>query len=172
MKIRELCDSVAKDCEKIDLDKTRQQVNEESCLNAFRGLKALIMAHAKAEEYTLYSLFEDNKAQSYQALQHFSLEGYEEHDLIDRLLKEMGQAEEVTAKWRAQLTVLTELLDHHLREEEQSFFPKVQVTVAQEQLLALGETYSRERDQIFMKKGGLGHSSALNLKAEKSLVHH
>ncbi len=133
----------------------RDQVQEYVCFNLFRTLKALTVAHAKAEELTLYALFEDSKIRAYQDLQHHSLEGYEEHDLIDFLMKEMGQAEEVTPQWRAQVAVLTEMLERHLQEEEADFFPKIRQIVERQELVDLAVVYARERDEIFAKKSGI-----------------
>jgi hemerythrin-like domain-containing protein len=136
--------------------------NEDACFNLFRTLKALITSHAKAEEYTLYALFDIGKKPRHEELQHFALEGYEEHDLIDKILKEMGQAEEVSPQWRAQLTVLTELLERHIEEEEQEFFPQVRTVIGHEELLDLGAIYLRERDEIFTKKSGMNfHTTAM-----------
>jgi len=141
--------------EELKMECDRDRVHEETCFNLFRNLKALTVAHAKAEEYTLYALFENSDLPTHQELQHFSFEGYEEHDLMDFLMKEMGQAEEITPQWRAQLTVLTEMLEHHLVEEEQDFFPRVSQIIESEELTDLALVYARERDDIFAKKSGI-----------------
>lgn len=147
----------------------RDQVQEYVCFNLFRTLKALTVAHAKAEEFTLYALFENSRSRAYRDLQHFSLEGYEEHDLMDFLMKEMGQAEEVTPQWRAQVNVLTDLLEHHLQEEEADFFPKVRQIVEREELVDLAVVYARERDEIFAKKSGI--KPAISIVHNQGLGH-
>lgn len=147
----------------------RDLPNEYACLNLFRTLKALTVAHAKAEELTLYSLFETADEGPLEDLQHFSLEGYEEHDLMDFLMKEMGMAEEITPKWRAQVTVLTEMLEHHLQEEEAEFFPKVRQAVEREELSNLAVLYARERDEIFAKKSGI--KPAVSIVQNQGLGH-
>lgn len=130
--------------------------NGESCFETFRTLKAFVMANSKAEEFALYGLFEDPKDDASRVgLQHFTFEGYEEHDLIDFLMKEMGQADEITPQWKAQLKVLSEMLEHHFREEEDKFLPQALEVLSQEELAALAEAYVIERDQIFSKKTGV-----------------
>ena len=133
------------------LDEVRNDV-EPTCFSTFRTLKALVVAHSKAEEFALYALFEDPRQKRAVSLQHFSFEGYEEHDLIDFLMKEMVQAEEITPQWKAQLKVLKEMLDHHFKLEEEEFFPQVMTVLSQDELLNLAELYLIERDQIFAKK--------------------
>jgi hypothetical protein len=133
------------------LDEVRNDI-EPTCFSTFRTLKALVVAHSKAEEFALYELFEDPKQKRAVSLQHFSFEGYEEHDLIDFLMKEMVQTEEITPQWKAQLKVLKEMLEHHFKLEEEEFFPQVMTVLSQDELLNLAEVYLIERDQIFAKK--------------------
>lgn len=133
--------------------------NEEFCFSLFHSLKALICAHAKAEEYTLYALFDVDKISRGDQLQQWALEGYEEHDLVAKILKDMAQAEEVSPQWRAQLKVLNELLENHIQQEEMDFLPKVRLSVPIVELSALGLIYLRERDQIFSKKLAVGRNS-------------
>lgn len=133
------------------LDEVRND-STENCFETFRTLKALVVAHTKAEEFALYAIFEDPKRTREVGLQHFSFEGYEEHDLIDFLMKEMVQVEEITPQWKAQLKVLKEMLEHHFNQEEEEFFPQVTTVLSQDELLNLAEVYLIERDQIFAKK--------------------
>jgi hemerythrin-like domain-containing protein len=162
-RIRSLYDELKNECD-------RDMIHELTCFNLFRTLKALVVAHAKAEEFTLYSLFEHSKAMSRRDLQHFSLEGYEEHDLIDFLMKEMATSEEITPQWRAQLKVLIDLLEHHLQEEEAEFFPKVRQVIEREELIDLAVVYARERDEIFAKKSGI--KPAVSIVHDQKLFGH
>ena len=156
-RIRSLYDELKNECD-------RDLIHEPTCFNLFRTLKALVVAHAKAEEFTLYALFEHSQARSRRDLQHFSLEGYEEHDLIDFLMKEMATSEDISPQWRARLKVLIDLLEHHLLAEEAEFFPKVRQVVEQEELTGLAVVYARERDEIFAKKSWI--------KPAVSIVHY
>lgn len=133
----------------------RSRPDDERCLELFRILKATVVAHAKAEEFVLYAVVEEPHNSPEKELQHFAYEGYEEHDLIDFLMKEMGTAEEITLQWRAQLNVLGEMLEHHLSDEEEDFFPKISVLLPEKSAMELGEAYAKERDIIFAKKIGI-----------------
>jgi hypothetical protein len=133
----------------------RAETGEQGCFGRFRTFKALVMAQAKAVEYALYALFEESGDKAHAELRRYVLQGYEEHDLIDLLLKEMGQAEELTDQFRAKLRVLSDLLDHHIQQEERDFLPRVAQRLSHQELKDLCVVYTRERDQIFAKKSGI-----------------
>jgi hypothetical protein len=125
------------------------------------------MAHAKAEEFALYGMVEEPRNGLEAELQHFAFEGYEEHDLMDFLLKEMSTSEEVNLQWRAQVTVLSEMLEKHMAEEERDFFPKMAGLLSEQTFEDLGRAYIQERDVIFAKK--MGVRPALSLAPS---IHH
>lgn len=147
-RISELANELTTEC-------SRKEPSEGSCFNRFRTFKALVMSYSKAEDYTLYALIEENESRPFSALRRFVLEAYVKHDLIDLLLKELGQAEELTDSFRAKLTVLKDLLLNHLHEEEETFLPEISRRLSPEQLHDLAVVYTRERDTIFAKKSGL-----------------
>jgi|GEM_PF-6740973 len=131
------------------------RINEEHCLEKFQIFKATVVAHSKAEEFALYALVEEPRGSLEKEMQHFAYEGYEEHDLIDFLMKEMGTAEEIDLQWRAQLVVLGRMLEHHLKQEEENFFPKAQTVLSEKASADLAVAYTKERDLIFAKKTGM-----------------
>jgi hypothetical protein len=133
----------------------KREPDVEACLATFHKFKALVKAHSKAEEYTIYAFFEENSLPAYKKSREFVFSGYEEHDLLDLLLKEMAQAEAITPQWRAKLRVATRLLEQHIEEEERDFLPEVRKLVSHDGLIDLAAIYVRERDGIFEKKSGL-----------------
>ncbi len=128
-----------KECEK---EETQRDVL--LCRETFQQFKQAIVAHAKAEETALYSLFESQDSKQFKELRHFSLEGYKEHQLVDQLIHEMNSDLSIDDKWVAQFTVLRELLEHHIEEEEEEFFPQVQSVLSREALNDLAEIYQIE----------------------------
>lgn len=114
------------------------------CRETFQQLKAAVTAHAKSEEIALYSLFEGNDSKHFKELKHFSLEGYKEHEIVDQLLHELNTDLNINDEWAAKFTVLRELLEHHLKEEEEEFFPEVQSVLGKDALGDLAEIYEIE----------------------------
>lgn len=129
---------------KKECDKDEGDRNIAFCRETFQQLKAAVAAHAKSEEIALYSLFESNDSKHFKELKHFSLEGYKEHELVDQLLHEMNASLTIDDEWVAKFTVLRELLEHHIDEEEEDFFPKVQTVLGKEALGDLAEIYEIE----------------------------
>lgn len=127
---------------------------EELCFEVFRRLKATVISHAKAEELVLYALVEEPRTTREASLRHFAFEGYEEHDLIEFLMKEMATAEELSFQWNAQVVVLTEMLEKHLKDEEIDFFPKIEELLNEKPMDELVAAYVIERDVVFAKKSG------------------
>lgn len=84
---------------------------------AFHELSSLLGSHTEAEEKTIYAF-----AKKMGALQHFALQSFEEHDTIEAMMGKI-KAAEGSAIRQARAKVLSDLLRHHLDEEEQEFLP-------------------------------------------------
>ena len=112
----------------------------------FARLRDLIVAHARGEEQTFYSTFQEDEF-----LRHSILEGYEEHRIVERLLGEMADLPPDDEQWGVKLDVLVEMLDHHVAEEERDTFPVAARSVGSVVMAELGEAYERLRDREFQK---------------------
>jgi len=124
-------------------------VDEANCENLFLRLRAMAISHSKAEEMALYSLFSDADEKEEKELKRHSLEGYEKHQLVDRLLSDIEDLEVDDDQWQVKLAVMTELLDHHIKEEEKEFFPEVKKVLEQEELEDLGALYVQQQREIY-----------------------
>jgi hemerythrin superfamily protein len=106
------------------LDLARSLADEPSVARRralFRSLKPLLTAHARAEERAVYT--ELVKARSKRDAKDLGNEGYVEHSLVDVVLERMSKtALAGSDAWKAHATVLKELLEHHIREEEKEIF--------------------------------------------------
>ena len=67
-----------------------------------------------------------------------SLEGYEEHHVIDVILDELLEVPEDADQWKAKLKVLKENLEHHIEEEEGEMFRRAKSALGKETLEELG----------------------------------
>jgi hemerythrin superfamily protein len=66
------------------------------------------------------------------------LESYEEHHVADVLCMELATMSPDDEHFDAKVTVLAELVTHHIDEEEQDWFPKVREGLGRKQLQELG----------------------------------
>ncbi len=141
--------------EELSVLMSKDETFDHEILELFAKCKSWICAHSKAEELTIYELIEQNPDKGNSHMLSFIYEGYEEHDLISRLLTEMGQVEEeVTAPFRAKLKVMCNLILKHIETEEIDFLPQVRTVLSEQELLGLGTMYLRERDAILKKRSG------------------
>jgi hypothetical protein len=67
-----------------------------------------------------------------------SLEAYEEHKVVKRLLAELEAEPKDTEEWSAKFTVLKENVEHHVEEEEGEMFKKARKVLSEEEIEELG----------------------------------
>ncbi len=73
------------------------------------------------------------------------LESLEEHHLVKILLAELATLEATDEHFDAKVTVLTELVRHHVEEEEQEMFPAVRTALGRKALGEIGERMEAAR---------------------------
>jgi hemerythrin superfamily protein len=90
----------------------------------FATLKPLLTAHARAEEAVVYQAMV--KVRRGGESKDLGNEGFVEHSLVDVLLERLSKTELAGSDaWKAHATVLKEMLDHHVEEEESEFFEAI-----------------------------------------------
>jgi iron-sulfur cluster repair protein YtfE (RIC family) len=67
------------------------------------------------------------------------LESFEEHSLAEIGLKRLLGTDSKDPTFKAKVTTLKELIEHHVSEEEEELFPKVEKKLSADQLVALGK---------------------------------
>ena len=95
-----------------------------------------LKAHAQAEEEVFYPAFKA-AAEKSEAVDLF-YEAAEEHHVVDMVLPALKVANPKSKEFTAKAKVLKDLVEHHIKEEEQNMFPKARGVLPREELLALG----------------------------------
>lgn len=112
----------------------------------FKDMMNMLLAHSQAEQNVLYKKMEksdDEKARM------FALEGENEHKIVEQQLEQMAKARnKASEQWTAQLTVLRELVNHHVREEESTGFSCARSEFDREQLEKMGEQFQRQKEKL------------------------
>ena len=85
------------------------------------------------------------------------LEGYEEHAAAEGALKRLLKTSPKDVTFKAKVTVLKELIEHHVKEEEGDLFPKVEKALGAERLTELG----RKMKPLFDEMHDAGHERAM-----------
>jgi hemerythrin superfamily protein len=108
----------------------------------FRKLKKELDVHAHVEETIFYPALKNaNESRD------ITLEGYEEHKVIKKLLAELDRAKKPSDEWTAKFTVLRENVEHHVDEEEGELFSKAKDVLTTEQAEALGDEMAAEKER-------------------------
>lgn len=105
---------------------------------AYDEFKRTLTAHAKAEEESLYTQLEEMEN-----LRVDALEGLTEHKLAEQLMAEVDLCHDNVDLWLAKVKVLAELVDHHIKEEEEVVFKKVKKNFSISRLVEIGELYTK-----------------------------
>jgi hypothetical protein len=89
--------------------------------------------HDKIERDIFYPAVIENEAIKDQIL-----EGLEEHHLVQILLKQIAECDESDETFEAKVTVLKELVEHHVEEEEKEMFKSIRKAMDKNTLNELG----------------------------------
>lgn len=104
--------------------------------------------HTAAEEAVLYQpLREGGSTQRAQGVTDDIYEAYEEHHLVRVLLAELAKTPAESVQWLAKMTVLHEIVEHHVKEEEGVLFPEVRRRFNAAALTEMGKLFLK------LKKG-------------------
>jgi hemerythrin-like domain-containing protein len=76
-------------------------------------------------------------------------ESYEEHAVAELALKRLLMTDAEEEAFAARVTTLKELIEHHVEEEENELFPKVEKAMDEEALAELGKTMKARFNEVF-----------------------
>lgn len=133
-------------------------------LQVFEQIKTELELHTHIEEKVFYPALEEPED-----THDLTLEAYEEHDVVKKLLKELGRARSANDEWEAQAKVLQENVEHHVEEEENELFVKAESVLGEEELEELGDRMEAEKARkqrgSSSKKSGAAKKSASKTKS-------
>jgi hemerythrin-like domain-containing protein len=103
-------------------------------------IKQMLTVHEVIEEEIFYpALREHPRAKD------LVLEAYEEHDVVDTIMGQLGSLPVDDETWGAKATVMIENLRHHIEEEEKEMFPTARRVFDSDELEELGRRMDRRR---------------------------
>jgi hemerythrin superfamily protein len=110
----------------------------------FAILKTKLTAHAKGEEQAVYPRF----AEMSDELKDLVGEAKEEHSLVEDKLQELSRIDVEDEEWKAKFTVLKELVEHHVEDEEGEVFPVARKAMKGATASELADEYLAARRKI------------------------
>lgn len=117
--------------------------SEDEREELFDEMQTELMLHSEAKESVFYS-----ELAKHDALRELVQEGREEHKLFEQLLEDMSAMESGDEQWSAKLTVLSELVSHHVQEVEKCLFSKAQDVVDADLGAELAERFEEEKENL------------------------
>lgn len=136
-----------------------ESANGKAKIDVFNQIKTELELHAHIEEKIFYPALEEPKE-----THELTLEAYEEHDVVKKLLKELSRAKTPNEEWEAQAKVLRENVEHHVEEEENELFQKADAVLSDEEIEELGEQLQAEKSR---KQRGKATKSASSKSSSK-----
>ncbi|KAA0572585.1 hemerythrin domain-containing protein [Azospirillum sp. Sh1] len=109
----------------------------------FEELQRELWAHSKVEEGVFYASLKKAKEAKSE-----TVEGLNEHHLINGLLDELNAMKTTDSGWKEKLQVLGELVRHHLDEEEEELFEEARDVLDDERAAELGGAYDDRKKHI------------------------
>ena len=102
--------------------------------------------HTTIEEEIFYPAYRE--ASNTQKGEDLVLEAYEEHHVVKLVLAELPKMNASAENFKAKMTVLKELIEHHVEEEEEEMFPDAEKKLGKERLEVLGEEMDKRAAQL------------------------
>ena len=102
--------------------------------------------HTTIEEEIFYPAYRE--ASNTQKGEDLVLEAYEEHHVVKLVLGELPKVNASAENFKAKMTVLKELIEHHVEEEEEEMFPDAEKKLGKDRLEVLAEEMDKRAAQF------------------------
>lgn len=129
------------------LKNTKLDIEERR--NAFDEFAPLLTSHSKPEEQSLYVFLKENVD-----LREEGFESEVEHTLADAIVEELRRMDD-DDRWSAQAKILSDLVERHIKKEEDEVLPLFKRKSEVEDRVQLGQSFQRLKSE-FMEQGGRG----------------
>lgn len=123
--------------------KTTTARAEKTRLELFGKFKLDMWAHHKVEEAVFYSYLRDDTDMSED-----SYEALNEHHVANGLLEELDTFPVNSDEWGVKFKALCELVEHHIDEEEQDFFPAAKKIISKEAAELMGKRFDARKKVV------------------------
>ena len=132
--------AVAEMFKKIEQTSERAQKGRK---DLFATLRKQLLAHAKAEQEVLYAPLVERVDE-----RELVLEAFEEHRSIELMFDEVGRCPVDDERWLAKLTVLREIVEHHVEEEEGELFKTARKHFSKPEAEEIGERMQARKAEL------------------------
>jgi iron-sulfur cluster repair protein YtfE (RIC family) len=128
--------------EKLSETTTRGQKTRQELLYQ---IEIELETHARVEEELVYPVFLEIVGKEDRKL---FFEAREEHALVRKVLKEIGETPLESEEFGARAKVLKDLVEHHAEEEEKEMFPKMKAEIERERLVEMADEVEIRKEAL------------------------
>ena len=129
-----------KEVEKTDAPRERKRLMTD--------IAAHLKVHTTIEEEIFYPAVREIGTEK---VEEMMLEAVEEHHVVDLVLEELPQVDPAADTFEAKMTVLRELIEHHVEEEQDEVFPMAERKLGKERISELGERLEQRAGDLEAK---------------------
>jgi hemerythrin superfamily protein len=112
----------------------------------FRQIDEELTIHAKIEETIFYPEFRRRAGKGEEKEE--VLEAYEEHNIVKSLIGELENLDPKDETYKPKLSVLKDLVDHHVKEEEGPLFRMARELFEKDELEELGDRIMTAKEEL------------------------
>ena len=112
----------------------------------FQKIDQELTVHSKIEETIFYPEFRRRAENSEEREE--VLEAYEEHNIVKTLIGELENMDPKDETYKPKLSVLKEMVDHHVKEEESTMFKMAREIFDKEELDEIGERLMEAKEEM------------------------
>jgi hemerythrin superfamily protein len=107
-----------------------QRLGDEIC--------AELTVHTQVEEQIFYPAVQERTKRGHKEEKDMVLEAYEEHAAAKTVIADVQATDPGDESYKPKIKTLSELIDHHVKEEETELFPAVKELFPEDELVELG----------------------------------
>jgi hemerythrin superfamily protein len=119
--------------------------DQRTCRTLVAQLRDLLLPHMVAEQQLVYPLLDgiDNDQ-----AHDLHMEADEEHHAADMVLQELLTTSPSDDHFKAKVTILQEMIQHHVEEEESTMLPLLQQHTSKRQSAELGKHFTMAKNHV------------------------
>ena len=107
-----------------------QRLGDEIC--------AELTVHTQVEEQLFYPAVQERTKRGHKEEKDMVLEAYEEHAAAKTVIADIQATDPGDESYKPKIKTLSEMIDHHVKEEETELFPAVKELFPEDELVELG----------------------------------
>lgn len=121
----------------------------------YARIRSELELHTYIEEQILYP-----RLKKEDETKDLTFEAVEEHRLVKQLLQELSDLPVDDDVWQAKMTLLKEMVEHHIDDEEEELFPEMKAAIPKDELEQLGERMAQLKAQGLPNAKSRGQNGA------------